>query len=154
MRLRVHAVAGVLGLTLITLFITTSAVVELVGDHATIAAVKQWILYGVAVLIPSLIVAGASGRSMMGQEPGPLVRNKQRRMIAIAAIGLAVLTPCAIALQQLSSAGEFGTTFTLVQILEFIGGAVNITLMSLNLRAGLQLTGRIGQRPVGAVEVA
>ncbi|HEY0640398.1 MAG TPA: hypothetical protein VGD67_22435 [Pseudonocardiaceae bacterium] len=154
MRSRVHAVAGVLGLTLITLFLTTSVVVELVGDRATIAAAKQWILYGVAVLIPCLIVAGASGRSMMGPQPGPELRAKQRRMFVIAAVGLAVLTLCALLLQQLSAAGEFGLTFTLVQTVEFVAGAVNVTLMSLNVRAGLRLTGRIGPRMAGAARAA
>ncbi len=75
-----------------------------------------------------------------------MFRIRQQRMAAIAAIGLLILTPCAAILQKLSASGEFGIAFSSVQALELLGGAVNITLMSLNLRAGLRLTGRIKRR--------
>lgn len=143
---RVHAIAGTLGLTLITVFFTATVIVELVGDDQAITAVKQWILYGVLLLIPCMAITGGSGRSLIGKRRGPLIRVKQRRMVAIAAIGLGVLTPCAIALQNLSADGDFSTTFYLLQAVELIGGAVNIALMSLNLRAGLLLTGRIRRK--------
>jgi hypothetical protein len=144
----VHVIAGALGLTLVTLFFTASVIVEVAGDDSAIADVKRWILYGVAILIPSMVITGASGRSLIARRRGPLVRVKQRRMIAIAVIGLIVLTPCAVFLQRLSAGGEFGPTFMVVQLVELVGGAVNITLMGLNVRAGLLLTGRIRrQRP-------
>ncbi|HXX85674.1 MAG TPA: hypothetical protein VEN29_17060, partial [Casimicrobiaceae bacterium] len=40
-------------------------------------------------------------------------------------------------------AGEFDTAFYLVQALELAAGATNITLLSLNLRDGLKLMGRL-----------
>jgi len=142
-RSRVHAIAGILGLTLITLFFTASITVELGGGEQAVTQVKLLIVFGLLVLVPSMIVTGGSGRSLIGRRSSPLIRLKQKRMIAIGTIGLGVLTPCAILLQQLSANGDFTTTFYAIQATELIGGAANITLMALNLRAGLLLTGRI-----------
>jgi hypothetical protein len=146
LKTRVHTVAGILGLTLITTFFVASIVAELFGDHDTIASTKTLILYGIGVLIPSMIITGGSGRVLMGRRRGPRVLVKQKRMMAIAAIGLGVLTPCAVVLQQLSAGGNFGATFVALQAVELLGGAVNIVLMSLNLRDGMLLTGRIRRR--------
>lgn len=147
MKKRVHMVAGSLGLALITTFFISSVLVELFGDDAAIAQVKRLILIGIVVLVPSMMITGASGQALRGARRGPRILIKQRRMIAIAATGLLVLVPSAITLDRLASAGTFDTTFTLIQIVELVGGAVNITLMGLNFRDGLLLTGRIRRRP-------
>jgi hypothetical protein len=145
---RVHAIAGSVSLTLITLFFTSSIVVELVGDHGAIATVKQWILYGVAVLIPSMMITGGTGRAMMiKRRRAPALRVKQRRMIAAAVIGITILIPCAIILQRLAATGDFGATFSVIQGIELVGGAVNIVLLALNVRSGMLLTGRIRRKP-------
>ncbi|MEV5574324.1 hypothetical protein AB0L06_30180 [Spirillospora sp. NPDC052269] len=60
----------------------------------------------------------------------------------IAANGLLILVPAALYLDRLASRGGFGTLFYAVQALELTAGAANLTLMSLNLRDGLRLTGR------------
>ncbi|CRK56567.1 Probable transmembrane protein [Alloactinosynnema sp. L-07] len=146
MKTRVHAVAGTLGLVLITTFFVASVVVELGGDHNTIAGTKALILYGIIALVPSMMITGGSGRALMGARRGPRVRVKQKRMIVVAAIGLGVLTPSAILLQRLSAGGDFGTTFVVLQAVELLGGAINIAMMSLNLRDGMLLTGRLRRR--------
>jgi hypothetical protein len=38
--------------------------------------------------------------------------------------------------------------FYAVQALELVGGAANITLLSLNMRDGLRMKGRLRRRPV------
>lgn len=142
MKSRVHAVAGFVGLTLIVLFFTSSVVVELIGDEHAVARVKTLILFGVLVLVPSMMVVGATGRILAGQRDSPLIRAKKKRMIVVAAIGLTVLVPCAVVLQRLAVSGDFDTAFYAIQTVELIGGAVNITLMGLNVRAGRLLAGR------------
>lgn len=142
MKSRVHAVAGTLGLTLIVLFFTSSIVVEVIGDEHLIARVKTLILFGVLILVPTMATIGATGRALSGQRRSPVIQAKKRRMIAIAAIGLVVLVPCAVTLQRLSAAGDIDATFYAVQITELIGGAVNITLMVMNFRDGRLLAGR------------
>ena len=60
----------------------------------------------------------------------------------IAANGVLILIPCALYLAALASRGEFGGGFYAVQALELAAGAVNLTLMSLNIRDGVRLSGR------------
>ncbi|MGH4024076.1 MAG: hypothetical protein ACRDRV_05770 [Pseudonocardiaceae bacterium] len=142
MKSRVHAVAGFVGLTLIVLFFTSSVVVELIGDEHAVTRVKTLILFGVLVLVPSMMVVGATGRILAGRRDSPLIRAKKKRMIGVAAIGLTVLVPCAVVLQRLAVAGDFDTAFYAIQTVELIGGAVNIVLLGLNVRAGRLLAGR------------
>jgi len=43
-------------------------------------------------------------------------------------------------------AGEFDTTFYVVQAFELAAGAANITLLGLNIRDGLKIKGRLSRR--------
>lgn len=145
---KVHAVAGTIGLTLIVLFFTSTIVVELAGDESAVARVKTLILIGVLILVPSMMATGGTGRALAGRRTAPLIQAKKRRMAVVVAIGLAVLVPCAIALQRLSASGDFGPVFYAIQLVELAGGAVNITLIGLNIRDGRRLAGR---KPVSLV---
>lgn len=71
-----------------------------------------------------------------------LVEAKKKRMPFIAANGLLVMIPCAIFLNRWATAGTFDTTFYAVQTLELLVGAVNLTLMGLNIRDGVKMSGR------------
>lgn len=119
-------------------------VVELGGDEVAIAAVKLRILWGLAVLIPAIALAGASGFKLGGKSPHPVVAAKRWRMPFIALNGIAVLIPCAILLQQRAAAGQFDQIFTVVQAVELIAGAINLTLIGLSIRDGFRLTRRFG----------
>lgn len=142
MKRTLHIAAASLGLVLITTFWLSTALVELLGSPAQIAAVKTAILYAMALLIPAMAVAGATGASLGKGWRLPQVAAKQRRMKIIAANGLLVLLPSAIALALWAQAGRFGTAFYVVQGIEMIAGATNIALMSLNMRDGLRLAKR------------
>ena len=48
-------------------------------------------------------------------------------------------------LESSAASGVFDAAFYAVQILELVAGATNLTLMGLNIRDGLTLTGRIGR---------
>ena len=141
---KLHPIAGIIAfLTILTFWIST-VVVELGADESRIAAVKLAILWGLALLIPSIAFAGASGFKLGGKSPHPTVAGKRRRMPFIALNGLAVLVPCAIFLQQRAGAGVFDRTFTVVQAVELIAGAINLVLLGLNIRDGFRLTRRFG----------
>ena len=143
---RIHAIAGTLGLLTILSFWLSTALVELGGSAEAIAVVKRGILWGMIVLIPSMIAVGGSGFQLSLRCSGGLISTKKKRMPFIAANGLLVLLPSAVYLDHLASAGTFGTGFYVVQGVELLAGATNITLMSLNMRDGLRLTGRIGRK--------
>ena len=145
---RVHPIAGALALLTMVIFWTSTVAVELVGDRGDIAAVKGAIMWGLLVLVPALAATSGTGFLRAGRSRNAHVLAKKRRMQVVAPIGILVLVPCVLYLGATSSAAGLGTYFYPVQGIELLAGAVNITLMSLNARDGLRLTGRIGARRV------
>lgn len=139
MKPRIHAFAGALALLTICTFWSATAISELFGDTADIAAVKNGILIGMLVLIPAMATAGATGFSLAKGWRSPAVQRKKLRMKIIAANGILVLVPSAVFLASKAGAGAFDAAFVTVQAIELIAGAANITLLSLNMRDGLAL---------------
>lgn len=142
MKVRIHAIAGLIGLMTILTFWTSTVASELLGRPETIAAVKAMILWGMLILVPAMITVAASGRSLVRGRSGEAVQAKARRMPIIALNGLLILVPCAIYLSGKAGSGDLDNWFYGVQALELMAGATNIVLMSLNARDGLRLTGR------------
>lgn len=142
MKSKIHAIAGVIALLTIASFWTSTLFSELFADHSTIAYIKQLILKGMFILIPSMMMVGASGFSLSQKMRGPVIEAKKKRMKIIAANGILILLPSAFFLAAKASSGEFDFMFYGVQALELIAGATNITLIILNIRAGRKLSRR------------
>lgn len=140
---KIHLIAGLLAtLTIATFFLSTLAV-ELFGAHETVAIVKALIVMpGLFILVPAIAATGGSGAFLSKSRQGRLVEAKKKRMPFIAANGLLAMIPCAIFLNRWATAGTFDTTFYAVQTLELLVGAVNLTLMGLNIRDGVKMSGR------------
>lgn len=139
----VHFIAGLLATLTIATFFLSTVIVELFGSPEAVAAVKALIVMpGLFILVPAIAATGGSGFILSQSRQGRIIETKKRRMRFIAANGLLVLVPCAIFLSRLASAGSFDSTFYLVQGLELLAGAVNLTLMGLNTRDGLKMSGR------------
>lgn len=145
MKRRVHAAAGGIGFLMIFLFWTSTAISELFAGHETIAAVKALIMQGMFILIPAMVIVGGSGMAMGRRRKDALTRAKRKRMPVIALNGLLILLPAAWFLAGKAAAGEFDSTFYAVQVVELIAGAANLTMMGLNIRDGLKITGKIGR---------
>jgi hypothetical protein len=140
-----HPIGGAIGMATIATFWLSTVAAEAFGGPATILAVKTAILWGLLLLVPALAVTGATGFRMGGRSASPLIARKRRRMPFIALNGLLVLVPCAFVLQARAAAGDFGSSFALVQGIELLAGAVNLTLMGLNMRDGIALTRRFAR---------
>lgn len=153
MKSRIHALAGIVAMVLVASFMTATITVEIIGNDAGILAVKTAILFALIVLIPSIIAAAASGRSLAANRKSPLLTNKKRRAAAIAVVGIVVLVPCAVTLRILAGDHDFSSTFVIVQGVEIAGGIVNLTLLSLNARAGRLLTAARRRRRRNAAAV-
>ena len=138
----IHPVAGVLALLTIATFWLSTALAELFASHAVVTAVKTAIPWGFLLLIPALAAAGGSGFALAKGRRAGLVGAKLKRMPIIAASGILVLIPSALFLASKARAAEFDAAFYAVQALELAAGAVNITLLGLNVRDGLKLKGR------------
>lgn len=153
MRARAHLVAAVVAYVTIAVFWTATVVTELSGATDAVVFVKRAIPWGFLVLVPALAVTGATGFVGGRRSRSRLVGVKRRRMPFIAANGLLVLVPCGFYLSAQASAGRFDGVFIAVQGLELLAGAVNLILMSLNMRDGMRLTGRL-RRPPGSSQAA
>lgn len=139
---RLHPVVGALALATILVFWLSTVVAEVFASPEGIVTVKRLIPYGFLVLIPALALTGASGLRIGANWRHPLVAAKKKRMPFIALNGVLILIPSAFVLRHLALAGDFGALFYTVQMVELAAGAVNIGLLSLNMRDGLRLRRR------------
>lgn len=135
MKTKIHGFFGTVALLCVLGFWIGTAVSEVFGSSADIALVKLSILKGMGVLIPAMMLAGASGFSMKWK--GPMVERKKRRMKIIAANGMFILLPSAFFLSGRAQQGDFDVWFYGVQIVELLAGATNISLLSLNMKDGI-----------------
>lgn len=142
----IHPLAGVVAMLTIATFWISTLISELSGSRDLIVAVKSAIPWGFLLLIPALAVTGGSGFAGAKGRRGGVISAKIRRMPIIAANGLLVLIPAALFLASKARAAEFDTSFHAVQVFELLAGPVTITLLGLNMRDGLKLTGRFRNR--------
>ena len=112
---------------------------ELAGNADAVRQVKEGILWGLLVLIPAMVAAGASGAAMAGQVRSGAVAAKRRRMVMAGLNGALVLLPCAVFLAIKAKAGHFDGYFYAVQVLELVFATLQLTLLGLNARDGMKL---------------
>jgi hypothetical protein len=147
----IHLLAGLLATLTIATFFSTTLLVELFGGQAAVASIKHLIVFpGLFVLVPAIAATGGTGFVLSKTRQGRLVEAKMKRMPFIAANGLLVLLPAAIILDKWASQGAFDSRFYLLQAVELLAGATNLTLMGLNIRDGLKLTGRMRPKQAAA----
>jgi len=140
---KVHLLAGLLATLVIAIFFLSTILVELFASQQAVAAVKYLIVVpGLFILVPAIAASGGSGFVLSKSRRGKLVLTKKKRMPFIAANGIFILAPAAIFLNRLASEGTFDTTFYLVQGIELLAGSANLTLMAMNIRDGLKMSGR------------
>lgn len=143
-----HRIASVIAPLCIVLFWTSTVLIELFGSHLAVTRLKSLIVTpGIWIMVPAMVMAGGSGMLMSQSRRGRLIDAKKKRMPFIAANGLCVLVPCAIVLNHWAATGSFNTPFYLVQAIELIAGPINLILMSLNIRDGLRMAGRLRVSP-------
>lgn len=138
----IHPIAGVVGFLTILVFWTSTLYSELFANHETVAAVKSMIVSGLFVLVPAMVIVGASGATLGRRRKDAPALAKKKRMPIIAMNGLIVLVPAAVYLSAKANAGSFDTSFYIVQIIELIAGATNLTLMGLSIRDGRAMAAR------------
>ncbi|MCO5056022.1 hypothetical protein [Thermomonas sp.] len=146
MKAKLHGFFGAVALLCIATFWVSTVVSEAFLDLASVTLVKNAILTGMWLLIPAMAATGGSGFSLARTRRGRIVEVKARRMKLVAANGVLVLLPSAFVLASWANAGRFDGAFYALQALELLAGAANITLLTLNLRDGLRLAGRLPVR--------
>ncbi|MZQ89752.1 hypothetical protein GVY41_12785 [Frigidibacter albus] len=137
---KLHAAAGGIAMLTILAFQALLWRAAASGSPEDILAARGTILWGIGlVLIPALAGAGISGAVLGRGWKRPEIAAKIRRMRVIAANGLLVLLPLAVALWWLASKGLVEDRFFWLQRLEMLAGLVNLALLGMNMRAGLRL---------------
>lgn len=137
---RIHLTAAIGALTLIATFLVSSAVTELIGNRGDVHDVRQWIVFGLPLLVGCLAAVALTGRRLARKSKAAVIRRKQRRMQAVAAAGIAILVPCALILAELTATTSAGSVVTALEITELLAGALNLTLLVLNFRDGRGLS--------------
>lgn len=127
-------------------FWLSTLVSELFLSQEAIVLVKHSILQAMWIMIPAMAATGGSGFALSKERKGNLLGSKKKRMQFIAANGLLVLLPCAFYLHGKAAAGEMDTVFYALQIVELVAGATNFSLMAMNFRDGLKLSGRLRRK--------
>jgi ferredoxin-NADP reductase len=141
----VHRAGGAIALLTIATFWISTALSEVFGSAQLVTAIKTAIPWGFLLLIPAIAATGALGVKLASGSRAGLVGRKLKRMPIIAANGLLVLIPSALFLAYKAKAGAFDVSFYGVQALELLAGAVNISLLGLNMRDGLRLSGGLSR---------
>jgi len=62
---------------------------------------------GIVLIVPVIMLTGASGFALSKVRRGLLVDSKRKRMPVIAANGMFILIPCAIVLDRWAATGDF-----------------------------------------------
>lgn len=133
---KAHKIFAIVALTTISTFWISTLIVELFFDYEAIAFVKSLVVFpGLFILVPAIAITTITGNIITKKsKKEELIKVKKKRMPIIAFNGIIILIPCAIYLNVLASSGIFDTIFYGVQGLELLAGAINITLMFLNIR--------------------
>ena len=139
----VHAICATTAMLIIASFWTSTLVSEVLLDDADVAAVKHTIAYGLFLLVPFMAATGGSGFALGKTRTGRLLDKKRKRMAIVGINGVLVMIPAAIFLNFKAGAGEFDTLFYTVQAVELIAGVIQLTLMGMNFRDGLTLSGKL-----------
>jgi hypothetical protein len=142
----IHPIAGAVAILTISTFWLSTVISELSGSHVAIVAVKSTIPWGFLLLIPALAAAGGTGLSLSRGRRPKLITTKIKRTAVSSANGLLLLVPSAFFLAHKAGAAEFDTAFYVVQAIELTAGAVNLSLLVLNMRDGFKMTGRFQRR--------
>ncbi|MBX2802281.1 MAG: CDGSH iron-sulfur domain-containing protein [Myxococcales bacterium] len=143
MKGKLHAIAGVFGFLCVATFVTATVSSELFASPQTVAVVKRFVFFGMFLLLPALMGAGATGVSMLGERTEPLALEKQRRGPIAFMTGLFVLLPTSWFLSSRAAAGTLDALFYGAQGVELVASTVCLVMIGLNIRDGLALRGRI-----------
>ena len=143
MKSKIHKIASLVATVCIATFFTSTVLVEVFGSEDMVAFVKSLIVMpGIFILIPAMAITGATGFAIAKERKGRVVEAKRKRMPIIALIGMFILLPAAIYLNSWAAEGMFDTKFYILQVIELVAGAINLTLMIKSMKDGKKLAGK------------
>ena len=142
---KIHKVAGITALFVISSFFLSSVYGEIIGKHELILAIKTYIVYTIPIMLILMPVCAITGKKMAGKSKSPVVKSKNKRVKFIAINGIILIT-LALVLYKRAVNGEIDITFLTIQVVEFNFGLTNIIMLGLMIRDGRILTGKIKKK--------
>lgn len=141
----IHASVSALALLTVVTFFTSTLIIEISGNVAQIADLKEKIFFALPLMLFAMPLVGISGKKLAGKSRSPLVQRKLRRMKFIAINGFVLIIVAAL-LYFRSRDLRLDHTFYLLQGAELLLGGINISLMILSMRDGMLLSGKLEKR--------
>ena len=140
--LTAHIIATFIAVLTIACFFSFSLIAEIKGNHEFIKQVKTGVLYCLPILLFAMPMLGITGKKLAGNSNSPIVATKIKRMKFVAFNGI-ILISLAVYLYYRANYNNIDSTFLGVQIIELLFGAINLILLGLNIKGGMQLSGKI-----------
>jgi hypothetical protein len=138
----VHLTATAVATITIGSFLTFSVLAELLGELEFIRFVKLNIVRSLPVLLIAMPALGISGVKLAGKSKNPLVITKLKRMKIIGLNGILLILLALFLFYRIKNHG-MDTLFLMAQVVELLLGGINLILIGLNLKAGLELSGKL-----------
>lgn len=138
----VHLIATIVAVLTISTFFTISMIAEIRGDEDFIRSVKTFILYALPIMILAMPALKLTGDKLAGKSKSPLIAVKAKRMKLVMMNGI-ILVSLAIFLYYRSNFQQIDGIFLTAQIAEFAFGLFNLSLIFMNAKAGMQLSGKL-----------
>ena len=142
--LKIHLGATAIAMLTISAFFTFSLIAEVSGYVSFIKTVKRSILYALPIMLIAMPALAFTGKQLAGNSKHPKVIEKMNRMKFIMLNGL-ILIAHAIYLYYHAHYQVIDNTFMMIQFSELFFGGLNLTLIGLNIRAGMLLSGRLSK---------
>lgn len=137
----IHIAATLIAILTMGSFFVSSLWAEMNGDETVIRKVKEVIVFSLPVLLVAMPTLGISGNKLAGKSQHPTIIAKQKRMKFVFVNGLALITSACF-LYYRSHYQTIDGIFLGAQLVEFGLGLTNLILIGLNIKSGLQLSGR------------
>tara|TARA_R110002020_G_scaffold150915_2_gene327799 strand:+ start:716 stop:1186 length:471 start_codon:yes stop_codon:yes gene_type:complete len=140
--LTAHIIGTIMAVLTIGCFFGFSLIAEIRGNPEFIKQVKTGVLYCLPILLFAMPMLGITGKKLAGSSKSPIVVTKMKRMKFVAFNGI-ILISLAVYLYFRANENNIDSTFLGVQIIELLFGAINLTMLGLNIKDGMLLSGRI-----------
>ena len=139
---KAHFIATIIAGLTITTFFSLSLIAEIRGDIQFIKSIKKFILYALPIMVIAMPMLKITGDKLAGKSTNPIILAKKRRMKLMIVNGIGLIT-LAVFLYYRSHFQTIDNVFLVAQIAEFGFGLGNLTLIALNARSGMQLSGKL-----------
>ncbi len=139
--IKIHLLATAVASLCICFFWGFSLSAEIKGDILFIRQVKTGILYFLPILIIFMPILAISGKKLAGKSQSLVVKTKEKYMRMIAFNGMTLII-LAVFLYYRVHFEQIDGIFWAAQTAEFLFGAGNLVLISLNAKAGFAMSAK------------